>query len=121
MQDLWELVLRGEFPRFSRRDSDIERARRTYRGKLLSRFAYRLERTLCGKQFFVGDLLSLVDIAVGAQLIQPDFVTVIVDEGRWPFIPQQTLAMKSDLGFVDYPATRRKMLGGVVTEKACLS
>lgn len=108
------------FPRFSGRDSDIETARRTYREELLSRFDY-LEQTLGGKQFFVGDRLSLADIAVGAQMVQLDLVAGIVDEERWPFLAQHTLAMKSHPGFVDNLAACGKMLGRLVPEKVCLS
>jgi glutathione S-transferase len=108
------------FPRFSGQSSDFETARRTYQELLPSHFDY-LEKMLGSKDFFVGDRMSIADIAVGAQLTQLDLVVSSAYGDRWLALAKHTEAMKTHVGFVDNLASCQKMLGKLVPEKMELS
>lgn len=76
---------------------------------------------LDGREFFVGDRLSIADFAVGGQLTQLDLVVSSAYADRWPALANHTQAMKAHVGFVDNLASCQKMLGKLVPEKVDLS
>ncbi len=108
------------FPRFAGQESDLATARQTYQEELPRHFDY-LETMLDGNDFFVGDRLSLADIAVGVQLTQLDLVVSSTYADRWPALAKHAAAMKTHAGFVGNLASCQKMLSKVVPEKVDLS
>jgi len=108
------------FPRFAGKESDLETARHTYH-EVLPRYFDYLEGVLDGNKFFVGDGLSIADIAVGAQLTQLDLVVGIPDASRWSGLAQHTELMKGHPSFVDNLAACGKMLSKLVPEKVDMS
>jgi glutathione S-transferase len=108
------------FPRFQGKESDLETARKGWNETLPPHFDY-LEKTLDGREFFVGDRFSIADIAVGAQMAQLDLVAGTPDAGRWPSLVKHTEAMKVRPGFAENLAVCSKMLRQVLPEKVDLS
>ena len=71
------------FPRFAGKEPDVDTARKTWQEKLPRYFDY-LEGEISGREFLVGDALSIADIAVGCQLINLSLVAGLPDAARWP-------------------------------------
>ena len=107
-------------PRLSGQASDLETAKKTYQEVLPGHFDY-LEETLDGSEFFVGDKLSIADIAIGVQLCQLDLVVSSNYSDRWPALAKHTLVMKAHDGFVKNLATCQNILSRLVPEKVDLT
>ena len=71
------------FPRFAGKEPDLDTARKTWQKKLPRYFDY-LEGEIAGREFLVGETLSIADIAVGCQLINLSVVAGLPDAARWP-------------------------------------
>ena len=108
------------FPRFQGKASDLDSARDTWNDKLPRRFDY-LESVLDGGSRFVGDRLSIADIAVGTQLAQLDLVAGPPDAGRWPSLAAHLAAIKVRPGFQANLQACAKMLRRILPEKIDLS
>ncbi|WP_061237924.1 glutathione S-transferase family protein [Ectopseudomonas composti] len=62
---------------------DEEKVQQTLRDKLPSHFDY-LEATLGDKPYFLGDQLSMADLALASQLINMEHGGETLDASRWP-------------------------------------
>ena len=71
------------FPRFAGKEPDLDTARKTWQKKLPRYFDY-LEGEIAGREFLVGETLSIADIAVGCQLMNLSVVAGLPDAARWP-------------------------------------
>ena len=107
-------------PRIAGQDSDVGTASRVFKDELPRHLDY-LEETLGNKDFFVGERMSLADIAIGAQLTQLDLVVSTPYDVRWPGLARHTQTMKAHAGFVDNLATCRKVLSRLVPQKVDLT
>lgn len=108
------------FPRFQGKESDLDTARTTWNEKLPPVLDY-LEGTLDGKDFFVGDTLSIADIAVAAQIGQLDIVAGLPSDDRWPWLVAHYQGMTKLSGMAKNLANCAKLLAKVVPEKIDLS
>jgi len=71
------------FPKFAGKEPDLDTARKTWHEKLPVHFDY-LEEVLSDNEFFVGETLSIADVAVVCQLTNLEVVAGPPDAGRWP-------------------------------------
>lgn len=108
------------FPRLSGKEPDLDRARNTWREKLPPIFDY-LETSLDGGAHFVGDRLSIADIAVGCQMAQLDLVAGLPDARKWPALVKHAEAMKARPGIAENLAICGTMLRSILPEKADLN
>ena len=107
------------FPLFAGKEVDRETASKTWSDKLPIMFAY-FETKLDGREFFVGDKITIADIAVAAQLCQIDLVAGLPDESEYPSLIKHVKAMKAHPGFSENLGVCTKMLGGILPEKVDL-
>jgi glutathione S-transferase len=108
------------FPRYQGKESDLDTARKGWNETLPPRLD-RLEKLLDGRALFVGDRLSIADIAIGAQMVQLDLVAGMPDAARWPSLVKHAETMKAHPGFVENLAVSNKMIGKFLPEKIDLS
>ena len=108
------------FPRLAGKESDLDTARQTYNDVLPKFFDY-LEDALNGNDFFVGDKLSLADIAVGCQLAQLNLVVGLPDRSRWPGLAKHAEFMANHPCIADNLSACQSFLGRFVPEKVDLS
>jgi len=108
------------FPRLTGKESDLDTARQTYNEVLPKLFDY-LEDALNGNDFFVGNKLSLADIAVGCQLTQLNLVVGLPDNNRWPGLAKHTEVMTNHPCIADNLSACQNFLGRIVPEKIDLS
>lgn len=108
------------FPKFQGKESDVEAAKKGWNEILPPKFDY-LEKTLDGRDFFVGDSFSIADIAVGCQMTQLDLVAGTPDAAKWPALVKHTEAMKARDDFQVNLAVGGKTLGQILPEKLDLS
>ena len=71
------------FPKFAGKEPDLDTARKTFNKKLPPHLDY-LEQTLDGAEFFVGNALSIADVAIVCQLTNLEVVAGRPDASRWP-------------------------------------
>ncbi|MEZ5596971.1 MAG: glutathione S-transferase family protein [Pseudomonadales bacterium] len=76
-------------PRLQGKEPDVAAARATWREKLPRLFDY-LERVLDGRIWFVGEALTIADIAVTCQLTSLRLVAGLPDARRWPGLVAHT-------------------------------
>ena len=72
-----------QFSRFQGKEPDVETARKTYAEKLPRPLDY-LEGQIGGREFLVGESLSIADVAAVCQLVQLELVAGPLDADRWP-------------------------------------
>ena len=108
------------FPRLAGKESDLDTARQTYNEVLPKLFDY-LEDTLNGNEFFVGEKLSLADIAVGCQLAQLNLVVGLPDSNRWPVLAKHAEVMSNHPCIAANLSACQKLLNRFVPEKVDLS
>ena len=82
------------FNLFQRKEPDLETARKTWNEKLPPLWDY-LEAYLDGRAHFVGDGITIADIAVACQIAQTDMVAGIPDKSRWPALVAHYEAIKA--------------------------
>jgi glutathione S-transferase len=98
-----------QFARFQGKEPDLDAARKTYAQKLPGRLDY-LEGELVGREFFVGDALSIADIASACQLAQLELVAGPLDATRWPSLAAHVERMKKRDSFAPCLAICRKIV-----------
>lgn len=108
------------FTRMAGKEPDIEAARETWHEKLSERFDY-LEEQLDGNAYFVGDALSIADIAIGCQMAQLDLVAEQPDKARWPSLVAHLNAMKALPAFQSNLAVCTKVLSKMAPDKVDLN
>lgn len=108
------------FPIFKGEASDVETAKKTWHEKLPKFFDY-LETSLDGGAYFVGDKVSVADIAVAAQMTQLDLVAGLPDAGKWPSLVKHTEMMKTTPGFAENLAQCTAMVSSFMPNKVDLS
>jgi glutathione S-transferase len=72
-----------QFNRFQGKEPDVEAARKTYAEQLPRPLDY-LESEIGGREFLVGDALSIADLSLACQLAQLELVAGPLDAARWP-------------------------------------
>ena len=71
------------FPPMSGQERDVETARKTFHEKLPPVFDY-LEGLIQGREYLVGQHVSIADIAVTTQFVNMELAGGKVDPARWP-------------------------------------
>ncbi len=97
------------FPKFQGKEPDIETAKKTWEKKLPRLFDY-IEGELEGKEFLVGNTISIGDIALASQLTNLELVAGLPDAGRWPFLVAHTERMRERASFLPNLTIGRKIL-----------
>ena len=69
-----------------------------------------LERELDGREFLIGDRLSIADIAVACQLTNLELVAGLPDKARWPGVVAHTERMRDRASFVPSLTICRKII-----------
>jgi glutathione S-transferase len=72
-----------QFNRFQGKDPDVATAKKTYAEKVPPLLDY-LEGELDGRDYLVGDALSIADVSLACQLVQLQLVAGPLDASRWP-------------------------------------
>jgi glutathione S-transferase len=108
------------FPRFQGQESDLATVRTTMTEKMPRLFDY-LESVLDGSSFFVGDGLTIADIAVGVQLANLELVVGAPDRARWPGLAAHLVAIKDLEGFKVNLEACRRMLSKVLPEPVSIN
>ena len=90
------------FPKLAGKEPDLATARVTWREKLPPYFDY-LETTLGEAEFFIGEALSIADIAIVCPLTNLEVVAGRPDRGRWPGLN----------GFLDRITARKSLAGNL--------
>lgn len=65
------------------REPDLERARKTVLTDLPPLFDH-LEKSIAGREFFIGDSFGIADISVATQFVNFQHAGATLDAGRWP-------------------------------------
>ncbi len=104
------------FSAMSGKEPDLKTARITWNEKLPPLWDY-LEGQLDGRQYFLGDRLSIADIAIAAQLMQTDLIAGPPDAGKWPGLVAFLEAMNAHEVFQRNLSACQKMLAKMVPEK----
>jgi glutathione S-transferase len=97
------------FARFQKKEPDLETARKTWNDKLPRVFDY-LEGELLGKEFLIGDSLSIADIAVACQITNLELVAGLPDSTRWPTVVAHTERTRDRKSFAANLAICRKII-----------
>ena len=107
------------FPRFQGKDSDVATVRTTMAEKLPRLLDY-LESVLDDGQFFLGESLTIADLAVGAQLSNLELVIGPPASDRWPGLATHLLSMKALEGFRVNLQACNQLLASVLPEPLSL-
>jgi glutathione S-transferase len=97
------------FPRFQGKEPDVATAKETW-SKKLPRYLDYLESELEGREFLVGDSLSIGDISVACQLANLELVAGLPDKVRWPGIVDFAERMTSRPSFTPNLTVCRKIV-----------
>ena len=108
------------FNLFQRKEPDLETARKTWNEKLPLLWDY-LEHYLDGRAHFIGDTITIADIAVASQIVQTDMLAGLPDKGRWPALVAHYQAMRAHDCFQRNNEGCDKILAKIVPEKFDLS
>tara|TARA_R110000772_G_scaffold18400_29_gene51659 strand:+ start:43306 stop:44118 length:813 start_codon:yes stop_codon:yes gene_type:complete len=108
------------FNLFQRKDPDLETARKSWNEKLPPLYDY-LEAQLDGRPHFIGDAITIADIAVASQIAQTDMIAGLPDKSRWPGLVAHYQAMRAHECFQRNNAGCDKIIAKVVPEKFDLS
>lgn len=108
------------FNLFQRKEPDLETARKTWNEKLPPLWDY-LEAYLDGRAHFVGDSITIADIAVACQIAQTDMVAGIPNKSRWPALVAHYQAMKAHDCFQRNNEGCARIMAKIVPEKFDLS
>ncbi len=98
-----------QFARFQKQEPDIATAKKTYTEKLPRVLDY-LEGELGGREFLVGDSLSIADISLACLLAQLALVAGPLDAGRWPGVASHSERMTKRPSFVPCLEICRKIV-----------
>mgnify|MGYP003673452000 FL=1 len=108
------------FNLFQRKEPDLETARKSWNEKLPPLYDY-LEAQLDGRPHFIGDAITIADIAVASQIAQTDMIAGLPDKSRWPGLVAHYQAMRAHECFQRNNAGCDKIIAKVVPEKFDLS
>ncbi|MEO0465816.1 MAG: glutathione S-transferase family protein [Pseudomonadota bacterium] len=108
------------FPLFKGEASDVKTAKKAWHEKLPKYFDY-LEASLDGKNYYIGNKISMADISVAAQMTQLDLVAGLPDAGKWPSLVKHTEMMKTAPGFSENLAKCTAMFSKVMPLKVDLN
>lgn len=108
------------FPRMQGGESDLDTARATFNDKLPAKLDY-LEGSLDGREYLVGDSLSIADVSVVCILSQISLVAHMPDAARWPSLMALYERVSTQPAMAANLETCARMLGKVVPEKFDLS
>lgn len=108
------------FNLFQRKEPDLETARKSWNEKLPPLYDY-LEAQLDGRPHFIGDAITIADIAVASQIAQTDMIAGLPDKSRWPGLVAHYQAMRVHDCFQRNNAGCDKIIAKVVPEKFDLS
>ncbi|WP_417613782.1 glutathione S-transferase family protein [Parasphingorhabdus sp.] len=108
------------FNLFQRKEPDLDTARKTWNEKLPPLWDY-LETYLDGRAHFIGDSITIADIAVASQIAQTDMLAGAPDKDRWPSLVAHYQAMRAHDCFQRNNAGCDKILAKMVPEKFDLS
>lgn len=101
-------------------EPDLETARTTWNEKLPPLWDY-LEAELDGRQYFLGDKLSIADISIAAQLMQTDLIAGPPDAAKWPALNSFLATMNAHDIFQRNLTACQKMLAKMIPKKFDLS
>lgn len=104
------------FAAMSGGEPDLETARTTWNEKLPPLWDY-LEQQLDGRQYFLGEKLSIADISIAAQLMQTDLIAGPPDAEKWPALAAFLAAMNAHEIFQRNLTVCKKMLAKMMPEK----
>ncbi len=108
------------FNLFQRKEPDLDTARKTWNEKLPPLWDY-LEDYLDGRAHFIGDTISIADIAVASQIAQTDMLAGLPDRAKWPALVAHYQAMKGHDCFQRNNEGCARILAKLVPEKFDLS
>ena len=108
------------FNLFQGKEPDLETARTTWQEKLPPLWDY-LEAYLDGRAYFVGEDITIADIAVACQIFQTDLLAGSPDKAKWPALVAHYESMKAHDCFARNRMACEKMLAKIVPEKYDLS
>jgi glutathione S-transferase len=91
------------------KEPDVERARKTLREDLPPIFDY-LEKSTAGRQFLVGEALSIADVAVATQFVNFHHAGAHLDTARWPSLAGYIERMHSRPSFAECIAAERQFI-----------
>lgn len=97
------------FPRFQGKEPDLETARKAV-GKQLPRLYDYLEAEIDGRDFFVGDSITVADIAIASQFVSLDLAVGLPDASRWPALVAFVNRMLARESFATTRAIGRKII-----------
>lgn len=108
------------FNLFAGKEPDLDTARKTWNEKLPPLYDY-LEQQLDGGSHFIGDRITIADIAVASQMAQTDMLAGLPDEARWPALVAHYRMIKAHDCFQRNSAGCDRILAKLVPEKFDLS
>jgi len=97
------------FPRFQGKESDIETASKTWHERLPRLFDY-VEKELEGREFLVGDSLSIADISLACQMGNLELVAGLPAASRWPSTVSHTQRIQARPSFAPNLAICRSII-----------
>lgn len=98
------------------KEPDLETARNTWNVKLPPLWEY-LEKQLDGKSHFIGNSITIADIAVACQLFQTDMLAGQPDTGQWPGLVAHYESMKMHDCFKRNRTVCAKIMAKMIPEK----
>jgi len=108
------------FNLFQGKEPDLDTARKTWNKKLPPLWDY-LEKYLDDRNHFIGNSITIADIAVACQIFQTDLLAGTPDQKNWPALVAHYEMMKDHDCFARNRAACEKMLAKIVPEKFDLS
>jgi len=97
------------FPLMAGKDPDLDTARKTLHEVLPPFFDY-LDGLARGREFLVGEALSIADIAVASQFVNLEHVGGRVDPARWPALADYVRRMHQRRSFAEAIAEERAIM-----------
>jgi len=108
------------FSIFQGKEPDLDTARKSWNEKLPPLWDY-LEGCLDGGSYFIGDSVTIADIAVSGQLHQTGMLAGSPDKSKWPALVAHYEAMLASESFARNRTACEKFLSKFTSEKFDLS
>ncbi|HEY3636890.1 MAG TPA: glutathione S-transferase family protein [Rhizomicrobium sp.] len=109
VQSLLPIFFQRVVRRLSKAECDESVVAATLAEKTPSAFDY-LEAAVSGRSFFVDDIYSIADIAVGAMLVNFEHAGEHIDTARWPELARFSREIHAKPSFADCIAKERSFL-----------